>query len=114
MEHTDGSGTALTSTENQSGNLTLYAQWESSSSGDETATPLTLEAIEVAAGDKVCFYAESSENTSSASMQIACTADCNVYGNIMSLVTLEENSISARQWNPNATTLTDYAFYRLF
>ncbi|MCR5725220.1 MAG: hypothetical protein K6G80_09070 [Treponema sp.] len=73
------------------------------------------EDISLAAGDIVCFYAESSESTFSAYMQISCTADCYVYGNIMSLVTLEAGATSASQWNPDASSLTTtYAFMGLF
>ena len=75
--------------------------------------------IIVEANDIICFYAESSGNSSANygnnNMKISCTADCYVYGNIMSLVTLETGATSASQWNPEETTLTTgYAFNRLF
>nr|WP_296846120.1 hypothetical protein [Treponema sp.] len=74
--------------------------------------------IIVEANDIICFYAESSGNSANygtKNMEISCTADCYVYGNIMSLVTLETGATSASQWNPEETTLTTgYAFNRLF
>ncbi len=75
------------------------------------------EAINAAAGDKICFYAESSGNSGSDDddMNITCSAGCYVYGNIMSLVTLGTEATSASQWDPEATALTTaYAFNRLF
>ena len=73
------------------------------------------EAITVAAGDKVCFFAESSGNTNISQMQISCTSDCYVYGNIMSLVTLEANATDSSKWNSKATSITtEYAFACLF
>lgn len=61
------------------------------------------EPIIVETGDKISFYAENSPQKSynSPMMSIQCTADCYLYGNIMSLL-MEQGK------------LTDYAFTRLF
>ena len=140
----DTSGNAITVTNGKftmpASNVTISATFKS-----KLGQPLTLEAIEagtitvtkawttlkytknggaltaysegitVAANDIICFYAESSENTWGNNMTISCSSDCYVYGNIMSLVTLESEATAASQWNPEATTLTaEYAFSSLF
>ena len=119
-EETVSLNTPLTLEAIEAGTVTVSNAWPTLkytlNDGDLTAYG---EAITVAAGDKICFYAESSGNSSSNygnnNMSIACSADCYVYGNIMSLVTLEAGAASASQWNPEATTLTTaYAFNRLF
>ena len=71
----------------------------------------TSGSVTAAAGDVICLYAEASENTSTSNtMQIGCSADCYVYGNVMSLVSLDGDD-----WKPNATELTTpYAFASLF
>lgn len=70
-----------------------------------------VESIPVASGDIVCFYAQNSENNGSENQTINCDADCYIYGNIMSLVTLTENG----DWNPLETTLFgEYSFSQLF
>ena len=73
--------------------------------------------ITLAAGDKLTLYAQGSENVhnngSTTTMIIRCNRDhrCYLYGNIMSLVTLDNSG----SWNPFAVTLTqDYAFTNLF
>ena len=63
--------------------------------------------INVAAGDKVEFYGDGTNITSYKNTKIAGgTAQCSIYGNIMSLVD-EQNFATA-------TTLADNAFYGLF
>ena len=122
-EYADGAEVTL------SDNLTLYAIWNELPVNEQ---PLTLEfigagtitisdkwstlkyslnggeltvatdSITVAAGDKVCFYAQGSENVPKYQI-IKCDADCYIYGNIMSLVTLTENG----EWNPLETELNE-------
>lgn len=69
--------------------------------------------IPVELGDRLCFYAEGSENTqvSSSKMKFGGAAVCNIYGNFMSLVTYNS---STGEWNPDATSVTEYAFAGLF
>ena len=50
-----------------------------------------VSSIPVTVGDKVCFYAKESGSTATRYQTINSDADCYVYGNIMSLVTLDEN-----------------------
>ena len=93
-----------------SGTITITDRWSSLkysiNGGDLTDA---TDSITVAAGDKVCFYAQNSENNGSEYQTISCDADCYIYGNIMSLVTLTENS----DWNPLETTLVG-GFRQLF
>lgn len=97
----------------QSGNLIIRRQW-STLKYSLNGGPIkdATETIAVTAGDKVCLYAEKSEYTTIGTFQsIDCTADCYIYGNIMSLVTHTGNG----KWNPLETTLKqDYTFQRLF
>ena len=72
-------------------------------------TPYTDE-ISVDAGDKVYLFAQQSENTLSEYMKINCLSDCYIYGNIMSLVTLDEQN----NWNPDESRVSEYAFQHLF
>ena len=75
---------------------------------EATGNPLTA-SISVKKDDRVSFYAVASENPPdtgnprSDNMNIACSSDCYIYGNIMSLVTLEADSDN---WDPSAKTLT--------
>ena len=133
----DGTGTAyadgasITTTED----ITLYARWFE-------GLPLTLEAINsgkieianvwstlkyskngsklaayedaitVATGDKVCFFATGTENSAQANMTINCNADCYLYGNIMCLVTFNEET---ETWDRSSTTLSQTrTFQKLF
>lgn len=86
-----------------SGTITITDRWSSLkysiNGGDLTDA---TDSITVAAGDKVCFYAQNSENNGSENQTISCDADCYLYGNIMSLVTLTENG----EWNPFETSLS--------
>lgn len=82
---------------------------------DETANP-PVATIEYEAGDKIQFFAVESENRTdklnlSYMMIINCTSDCYAYGNIMSLITLNE---STGLWNKDANTVTECAFLYLF
>ncbi|MBO7582758.1 MAG: InlB B-repeat-containing protein [Treponema sp.] len=120
-------------------NLTLYAKWNSLS--QDGKIPLTLEFINsgtlsvsgpwstlkysknggdltdytgditVAARDRICLYAQESENTSSSNMMIDCSSDCYIYGNVMSLVTLDPQT---SKWNPYTSSVQSYAFFDLF
>lgn len=95
-----------------SGTITITDRWSSLkysiNGGDLTDA---TDSITVVAGDKVCFYAQNSENNGSENQTISCDADCYIYGNIMSLVTLTENG----DWNPLETTLFgEYSFSQLF
>lgn len=94
-----------------SGTITITNRWSSLkysiNGGDLTDA---TDSITVATGDKVCFYAQKSENGTYYQI-INCDADCYIYGNIMSLVTLTENG----DWNPLETTLFgEYSFNQLF
>ncbi len=118
-------------------NITLYAKWTDT----DLELPLTLEFISsgtvtvggpwstlkysknggdltdyagnitVAAGDKICLYAQESENTSTRKMTISCSSDCYIYGNVMSLVTMDSQT---GEWNPYVSSVESYAFYGLF
>ena len=64
--------------------------------------------ITVVVGDKICLYANGTANTNAKQFNIACDADCYVYGNVMSLIS-----------SSNYKTLVtlkghDYAFFKLF
>ena len=75
----------------------------------ETNDTLTIPVTE---DEKISFYAEKSENNASTYMSINCNSDCYVYGNIMSLVTFDDESSS---WDSSATTLTTlHSFRELF
>ena len=84
------------------GTITITNKWStlkcSINGGDLTDA---TDSITVASGDIVCFYAQNSENNGSENQTINCDADCYIYGNIMSLVTLTENG----DCNPLETTL---------
>lgn len=94
-----------------SGTITITDRWSSlkySINGGDLI--VATDSITVAAGDKVCFYAQKSENDICYQI-INCDADCYIYGNIMSLVTLTENG----DWNPLETTLFgESSFSQLF
>lgn len=64
-------------------------------------------AIEVNAGDKVSFYAEGPLNVDTTSLNIDCTSDCYVYGNIMSLIAPDDFTTKTQLTNANT-------FYELF
>ncbi len=67
--------------------------------------------IRVNAGDKVCLYAPFSDNAFKL-MTINCTSDCYIYGNIMSLVTL---NLDTYEWKPDYKSIDQAAaFCRLF
>ena len=79
--------------------------------GGETKTDASEDSITVSAGGKVSLFAETTGSTEPKPFKISCDADCYVYGNVMSLVTLT----SSGEWNPNARELASaYVFYMLF
>ncbi len=72
------------------GEITLTHPWPTlkyKKNGDElVGVTASANTIAVAAGDKIAFYAGGSENTDSTYLKIECSADCYVYGNVMSLL----------------------------
>ena len=106
------------------GEITITNPWStlkySKNGGELNAVDASDESltatITVAENDKICFFAEGSENPSSGRIQdnmiINCSSDCYIYGNIMSLVTLDA---ATGRWNPSATELKqDKCFTSLF
>ena len=95
-----------------SGRITIKNEWSTlkfSLNGGRLEP--VVSSIPVTVGDKVCFYAKESGSTATRYQTINSDADCYVYGNIMSLVTLDENG----GWNPFETELKqDYTFFLLF
>ena len=84
--------------------------------GEEQQIPVTASngtgtAINVSAGDIVTFYGSNStystNGTPSTTSKISCTADCYVYGNIMSL-------INGDSFATNVTLSNNSNFYQLF
>ena len=65
--------------------------------------------ISVSVGDKVCFYGNNATYGSSSTnySSISCSADCYIYGNIMSL-------ISSSNYENLKTLASTYTFYQLF
>ena len=109
--------TPLTLEAVQAGTITLTNPWSTlkyKKNGSDfvnvTASGNPPEAtITVAAGDKVAFYANGSENTvnTNTRFHIGCNSDCFVYGNVMSL-------LSSSNFE-NATSIsTEYALAHLF
>ncbi len=96
------------------GTITITNPWSTLKySKNEEALINYSGAITVNAGDKIYLLAQSSENTSSSSsktMVIKCSSDCYVYGNIMSLVSMDEQN----KWDPYASSVSQYAFANLF
>ena len=99
------------------GTITLTNPWSTlkykKNGGDFVSVTASANTIAVAAGDKVAFYADGSENTSNLStytltaLRINCSSDCFVYGNVMSLLSSSDFK--------NATSIsTEYAFAELF
>ena len=93
------------------GTITLTHPWSTlkykKNGGDFVNVTASASTIDVAAGDKVAFYADGSENTSVTALRISCSSDCYVYGNVMSLLSSSDFK--------NATSIsTEYAFARLF
>ena len=72
------------------GTITLTNPWSTlkykKNGGDFVSVTASANTIAVAAGDKVAFYADGSENTYPTYLKIECSADCYVYGNVMSLL----------------------------
>lgn len=102
------------------GEITITNPWSTlkySKNGGELTSievsgdPVTA-TISVSKDDKISFFAEKSENLSSKYMNIGCSSDCYIFGNIMSLVTLNATS---GEWDSTAKTLsTEYCFTQLF
>ena len=96
------------------GTITITNPWSTLKySKNEEALINYSGSITVNAGDKIYLLAQSSENTSSSSsktMVIKCSSDCYVYGNIMSLVSMDEQN----KWDPYASGVSQYAFANLF
>lgn len=85
-----------------SGRITIKNEWSTlkfSLNGGRLEP--VVSSIPVTVGNKVCFYAKESGATATRYQAINCDADCYVYGNIMSLVTLDENG----GWDPFETEL---------
>lgn len=53
---------------------------------DGELTAVTSSEISIKENDKISFFAEGTENTTSDFLKIGCDADCYVYGNVMSLI----------------------------
>ena len=70
-------------------------------------TAVTTDPISVSANDVVAFYGNGKEITMYDDTQIQCSADCYIYGNIMSLV--DEDGFAT-----NKTLTGEYAFFKLF
>ncbi|MCR4742000.1 MAG: InlB B-repeat-containing protein [Treponema sp.] len=112
--------TPLTLEFTEAGTITITNPWSTLkyqvNGGDLTDYPEATEedtnlhlyaTISVNSGDKIAFYAEESENYHyeesdyEAYMNIDCTSNCYIYGNIMSLLTLDSDN----NWNPEFTTI---------
>ena len=95
------------------GTITLTNPWSTlkykKNGGDFVSVTASANTIAVAAGDKVAFYADGSENTYPTYLKIECSADCYVYGNVMSLL----SSINFKTDVTIPDTM-DYAFEELF
>ena len=103
------------------GTITLTNPWSTlkykKNGGDFVNVTASANTIAVAAGDKVAFYADGSENTytcdSSTNMitvtalRISCSSDCYVYGNVMSL-------LSSSNFKNAVSISKEYAFAELF
>ena len=97
------------------GNIVIKNPWStlkySKNGGDLIAVAGNI-TLNVELGDIICLYSEGSENTTQSSgMSISGSAVSYIYGNIMSLVSFDRNT---GKWNPDATSVTDYAFASLF
>ncbi|MBO4508992.1 MAG: hypothetical protein J5747_10205 [Spirochaetaceae bacterium] len=95
------------------GTITLTNPWSTlkykKNGGDFVSVTASANTIAVAAGDKVAFYADGSENTYPTYLKIECSADCYVYGNVMSLL----SSINFKTDVTIPDTM-NYAFEELF
>ncbi len=107
------------------GTITLTNPWSTlkykKNGGDFVNVTASANTIAVAAGDKIAFYADGSENTYSCSidgstggiveisilLQITCSSDCYVYGNVMSL-------LSSSNFKNAVSISKEYAFAKLF
>ncbi len=110
FEVTDAKDIPLTLEAISAGKITLTNITEYNnlkySKNDGEKTPAAAN-IEINAGDKVSFFAEGPFDENTTSLNITCTSDCYVYGNIMSLIDPDDFSTK--------TELTKaYTFYKLF
>ncbi len=97
------------------GEITITCPWSTlkyvKNDGDFTAVkgngdPVTAK-ISVQKDDKVSFYAVTSE-TKDTTMYINCSSDCYIYGNIMTLISLNPKT---NDWDPTAKTITKEYFF---
>ena len=93
------------------GTITLTNPWSTlkykKNGSDFVNVTAGANTITVAAGDKVAFYADGSANTDSTYLKIGCSADCFVYGNVMSL-------LSSSNFKNAVSISKEYAFAGLF
>ncbi len=92
------------------GTVTINNRWETlqySKNGESLQQYPSTGGILVEAGDTISFYAEKS----GLPMTIKCTSDCYIYGNVMSLVTLNPQT---GEWNPYKPADTWAKFNKLF
>ncbi len=95
------------------GSVTITNPWSTlkySINGEDLNPYTDGENIEVKSGDKVYLFAQKSENNETNYMTINCSDDCYIYGNIMSLVTLDKQNI----WNSEENSVSECAFHKLF
>ena len=87
------------------GEITITDPWSTLkySRNGGSLTAVEGSSISVKKDEKIAFYAVESKNSPYSTMKINCSSDCYIYGNIMSLVTLDATS---NEWNPSATKLT--------
>ncbi len=95
-----------------SGTITITNPWSTlnySKNGSDLINAKNT--ITVGKGDRISFYAQKSENNDSKKMNINCSSDCYIYGNVMSLITIDQQT---GDWNPSASKVTASAFMYLF
>ena len=95
-----------------SGTITITNPWSTLKYSKNGGALLDYPGGEISAGDgdKICLYAERSENLSE-TMTIGCSSECYIYGNVMSLVTLNPQT---GEWNPYKALVSLDAFRELF
>ncbi len=95
------------------GTITLTHPWSTlkykKNGGDFVNVTASANTISLAAGDKIAFYADGSANGNVFKLKIGCSADCYVYGNVMSL--LSSTNFKTAVAIPNTT---GYTFAELF
>ena len=91
------------------GTITITSRWPTlkySRNGGKLT--LATDSITVKKKEKISFYAEAANG---GGMNIKCSSDCYIYGNIMSLVTLIPDSEAC---DTTITSVTNFAFSQLF